>query len=182
MTRKQALSLAIQALSEKGQNEEAIGILESIRKEMPFLKWSEDAIWDAVEQFILDHGRVPRPTDFNRVGMPSHTVVQAHFGMTTLEWLEKNYPTEKLTEEEARDRLLQAFIQDYLRVKPKSARDYNANRAKGLMGWHSVVLRCGVKTWRELLEKLRLPIYNNVNNRKSIKFKVNVYTHYDFRD
>lgn len=54
MTRKQALTLAEQVLSECGQIE-AAAILHKLSGELPFYSWSEDAIRDAVEQFILDH-------------------------------------------------------------------------------------------------------------------------------
>ena len=49
MTRKQALALAEQVLTERGQIE-AAAILHKLSGELPFYSWSEDAIRDAVEQ------------------------------------------------------------------------------------------------------------------------------------
>ena len=103
MTRKQALALAEQVLSERGQDE-AAAILHKLSGELPFYSWSEDAIRDAVEQFILDHGRVPTATDFKKRGLPPHTVIKKRFGITLQEWLNKCYPVVKPSEEEKRTR------------------------------------------------------------------------------
>ena len=81
MTRKQALSAAIEALNAAGQTE-AAEILHKLSGELPFFSWSEDAIYDAVEQFILDHGQVPTTTDFKKRGLPPHTVIKRRFGLT----------------------------------------------------------------------------------------------------
>ena len=107
MTRKQALEFAIQALNEAGQTE-AAEILHKLSEELPFFSWSEDAIFDAVEQFILDNGRVPTTTDFKKRGLPPHTVIKRRFGVTLQEWLEQNYPTVKppLDELQAKEKLL----------------------------------------------------------------------------
>ena len=61
MTRKQALELAAQALAE---NKEAVQVLHTIIDELPLNRWTEAAIRDSVEQFILDNGRPPMRTDF----------------------------------------------------------------------------------------------------------------------
>ena len=94
MTRKQALSAAIETLNAAGQTE-AAEILHKLSGELPFFSWSEDAIFDAVEQFILDHGRVPTTTDFKKRGLPPHTVIKRRFGVTLQEWLDQNYLIEK---------------------------------------------------------------------------------------
>ena len=110
MTRKQALSAAIEALNATGQTE-AAEILHKLSEELPFFSWSEDAIYDAVEQFILDHGRVPTTTDFKKRGLPPHTVIKRRFGITLQEWLNKNYPALKPSEEEIRVKATDAFKQ-----------------------------------------------------------------------
>jgi hypothetical protein len=129
MTRKQALAMAAQVLSERGQDE-AAAILHKLSTELPFYSWSEDAIRDAVEQFILDHGRVPTATDFKKRGLPPHTVIKKRFGITLQEWLNRDYPVVKLSEEEKRTKATEAFVRDYFRIQPKSADEFNARRAR----------------------------------------------------
>jgi len=95
MTRKQAISLAIQALSETGQNEEAITVLRTLSDELPLVHWSDAAIHDAVEQFILDHDRIPTASDFKKRGLPPHTVIKNRYGATLQSWLQENYSVVK---------------------------------------------------------------------------------------
>ena len=87
------------------------------------------------------------------------------------------------SEEENRRRINEAFIRDYLRIRPKSADEFNARRTPNSPCWFTVAVHNGTKRWRGLLEKLELPIYNNVDiPRETTAFRVNVHTHYDFRD
>ena len=65
-------------------------------EELPFAKWSEAAIYDACDQFFADRGRVPSIKDFDRAGLPSHTVVKQRLGITVRELREKHFPKELL--------------------------------------------------------------------------------------
>ena len=183
MTRKQAISLAIQALSETEQNEEAIQVLHTISEEMPLNRWTEDAIRDSVEQFILDHGRVPNCKDFRKKCLPPHTVIKLRFGLTLQEWLEQNYPVEKPPMDEVRARATEEFVREYLRIRPVSAEDYNVRRARPSLSWFTIARYNHTRRWRILLEKLELPVYNNGDVAKDKpNFKVNIISDYDFRD
>ncbi len=182
MTRKQALELAIQALNEAGQTE-AAGILHTLSGELPFFSWSEEAIFDAVEQFVLDHGRVPTTTDFKKRGLPPHTVIKRRFGVTLQVWLDQHYPTVKPPLDELQAKATEDFIKEYLRIQPTSAEDYNARRAHPSLGWYSIAKYNHTRRWRILLEKLSLPIYNNRGVLNSTpQLKVRVISDYDFRD
>ncbi len=182
MTRKQALSAAIEALNATGQTE-AAGILHTLSGELPFFSWSEDAIYDAVEQFILDHGRVPTTTDFKKRGLPPHTVIKRRFGVTLQEWLEQNYPTQKAPLDELHAQATQEFIREYLRIRPVSAEDYNARRTHPSRGWYAIAKYNHTRRWRILLEKLNLPIYNNRGTPPSTpQLKVRVISDYNFED
>ena len=127
MTRKQALELAVQALA---GNEEAVQVLHTMIDELPLNRWTEAAIRDSVEQFILDHSRVPTATDFKKRGLPPHTVIKKRFGITLQEWLNRDYPVVKPSEEEKRTKATEAFVLDYFRIQPKSADEFNARRAR----------------------------------------------------
>ena len=182
MTRKQALALAIQTLNEAGQTE-AAEILHTLSGELPLFSWSEAAIYDAVKQFILDHGRVPTTTDFKKRGLPPHTVIKRRFGMTLQEWLEQNYPIVKPSLNEAQAKATEDFIKEYLRIQPTSAEDYNARRAHPSRGWFSIAKYNHTRRWRILLEKLNLPVYNNRGAPNSTpQLKVRVISDYNFED
>ena len=183
MTRKEALSLAIKALAAAGANEEAITILHTLSEELPHTKWSEAAIRDAVEQYILDHGKVPSPYAFQKKGLPPHTVIQNRYGMTVKDWLAENYPTVKQTPEEHRAEATEAFKAEYLCIKPRSSEEFDAKRSPGIFSWYTIAVYNHTHQWRRLLELLGLPAYSRVAAPHSPEqFKVNIFTHYDFRD
>lgn len=182
MTRKQALSAAIEALNATGQTE-AAEILHNLSDELPFYSWSEDAIRDAVEQFILDHGRIPTATDFKKRGLPPHTVIKKRYGITLQEWLNRDYPVVKPSEEEKRTKATEAFVRDYFRIQPKSADEFNARRTPSTHCWYTVAVYNHTRSWRNLLAKLELPIYNNIDvPRVKPDLKVSVISDTDFRE
>ena len=106
--------------------------------ELPLNRWTEAAIRDSVEQFILDNGRPPLRTDFKKKCLPPHSVVKRRFGVTLQEWLDQNYPTEKTPLDELYAQATQEFIKEYLRIQPVSAEDYNTRRKHPSRGWYSI--------------------------------------------
>lgn len=180
MTRKQALELAVQALA---GNEEAVQVLHTMIDELPLNRWTEAAIRDSVEQFILDNGRPPMRTDFKKKCLPPHAVIKRRFGLTLQEWLDQNYPTEKTPLDELHAKATQEFIREYLRIQPVSAEDYNARRTHPSRGWYAIAKYNHTRRWRILLEKLNLPIYNNRGTPDSTpQLKVRVISDYNFED
>ncbi len=180
MTRKQALELAAQALAE---NKEAVQVLHTMIDELPLNRWTEAAIQDSVEQFILDNGRPPMRTDFKKKCLPPHSVIKRRFGMTLQEWLDQNYPTEKTPLDELHAQATQEFIKEYLRIQPVSAEDYNARRTHPSRGWYAIAKYNHTRHWRILLEKLNLPVYNNRGTPNSMpQLKVRVISDYNFED
>ena len=183
MTRKQALYAAIAALSEKQENAEAIRILQELSSELPIIHWSDSSIRDTVEQFILDHGRVPKASDFKKRGMPPHPVIKQKYKITLGEWLDQNYPVHKPTFEELKAKYTAAFVEDYLRIKPKSQEEFNRNKRPETRGWQTVAEYHGIKTWRNLLKALDLPLYFDMyRDHKTANIKVNIHIDYDFND
>ena len=180
MTRKQALELAVQDLA---GNEEAVQVLHTMIDELPLNRWTEAAIRDSVEQFILDNGRPPMRTDFKKKCLPPHSVVKRRFGITLQEWLDQNYPTEKTPLDELHAQATRDFIREYLRIQPVSAEDYNARRTHPSRGWYSIAKYNHTRRWRILLEKLKLPTYSNLSTPPSVsQLKVRVILDYDIEE
>ena len=180
MTRKQALELAVQALT---GNEEAVQVLHTMIDELPLNRWTEAAIRDSVEQFILDNGRPPLRTDFKKKCLPPHSVIKRRFGVTLQEWLDQNHPTEKTPLDEIQAKATEDFIKEYLRIQPTSAEDYNARRTHPSRGWYAIAKYNHTRRWRILLEKLNLPIYNNRDVPEATpQLKVRVISDYNFED
>lgn len=183
MTRKQAINQAISALSEKEEYREVISVLQDIYDELPLIHWTDKSIRDTIEQFIIDNGRAPTATDFRSKGMPPHPVIKQKYKITLAEWLEQNFPVHKPTYEELKEKYTREFISDYARIKPKSQEEFNRNRTKGTRGWQTLAAYYDVKSWRNLLKKLNLPLYFELHrDRVTPKFNVNIISDCDFKD
>ncbi len=179
MTRKQAISIAVQALAEHGQNQEAISVLLTMQEELPLNRWTDAAIRDSIEQFVLDHGRIPNGSDFKRRGLPPHPVIQNRYGVNLHEWLHKTYPQLGTLLEEAQKAATERFVADYLRIRPKSAAKYDKARGGNCCCWYTIARYHHVTTWRALLEKLELPVYSEVAVAKKkmeyyVRFEANL--------
>lgn len=181
MTRKQALTRAIEVLKLQGENE-AAQVLEVLHSELPLIHWSDASIRDTVEQYILDNGKPPTASSFKAAGMPPHPVIKNKYGMTLGAWLEANYPTPKPSWDELRDQYTAEFIAEYERIKPRSAEEYNAKRI-GAKGWLTIKRYNEVETWRQLLKKLGLqPYFDLRSERQPVKFQVRFHVDTDFAD
>lgn len=183
MTRKQAITKAIAALHQTGENTEAIRVLEELSGELPIIHWSDTALRDTVDQFIADTGRMPTATDFKKPGMPPYRVFMCNYGLTPTEWLQANYPEHYPSQQEMIDRYTNAFIEDYLRLKPKSADDFNQRRSDKSRGWRCVARYHHLGTWTNLIKHLNLPKYSDEKQKRTpSKVTVVVHNDYDFRD
>ena len=183
MTRKQAITKAIDALHQTGENTEAIRVLEELSGELPIIHWSDAALRDTVDQFIADTGRMPTATDFKKPGMPPYRVFMCNYGLTPTEWLQANYPEHYPSQQEMIDHYTKAFIEDYLRLQPKSADDFNERRSDKSRGWRCVARYHHLGTWTNLIKHLGLPKYSDtISGRAPSKVTVVVHNDYDFRD
>lgn len=180
MTRKAAISEAIALLSKRKDTEEIVETLNDLFNELPLIHWTDKSIRDTVEQFVLDNGRNPTTSDFKKKGMPSHTVIKQEYGITLGEWLEHNYPTAKLSPEETKKKYTKLFIEEYERIKPRSAEKFNKNKSSNCRGWQTVARLHNCKTWRELINKLNLEHYFDLSrDRKPQEFNCAIYTDID---
>lgn len=87
MTRKTALRKALEVVTDK----EVANKLQEIMNDLPLTSWSENTIFDSLEQWIEDNGRTPTTTDLKQKGLPPHTVIKQKFNMTAKEFLTKYY-------------------------------------------------------------------------------------------
>lgn len=176
MTRKEAINRVLMRLSEIPECGEEIRILTEIRDELPLIHWSDASIRDRVEQFILDNGRPPTVTDFKKAGMPPHTVFKQKYKMTLAEWLEQNYPAPKQSTEELKEKYTKDFLEDYYKIRPRSSEAFNRKRRNGTKSWNTLAGYYGVKSWRNLLKALNLPLYFDMKrDHVPAKFTVNVH-------
>ena len=180
MTRKQALNLALQALDD-GETKNKI---QEILNEMPFTHWSEKTIFDTVDQFIIDHNRVPCAKDFKKQNrMPPHPVIKLRFKMTVTEFLKKYYPCDKIYYSpysyKNKNEWKTFFISEFIQNKPTSEEEYNQTRKNQTPTWDTIARMFGIKKWNQWLsfcelktsenKKIKIIISNEINILKSPK-------------
>ena len=181
MLRKQALQLAIELLSDR---QDITALLQDILDEMPGIHWTDKKIRDTVDQFVLEKGKMPVPSDFCQGGMPSKTVFQQKYNIPLSQWLEENYPRTKPSREQIIAENTKRFIEEYNRIKPTSSNEFNEKRAPGILTWNSIAHGHKLTSWYALLKLLDLPLYlaPHVPKPSSLKLVVKIHSDYDFTD
>lgn len=162
MTRKEALALAIYYVQQAApeNQDEIIAGLTLCQQELPFTKWSEAAIMDACQQFILDNDvDTMTTTDFDRSPqLPSHVAIQRRFHMTATEFRDTYFPKRPTTYgTRTNEEWLEYFILAYKKLKPTSANDYNARRAMQTPTWNTIAVRNHLNGWNALIDHCGLP-------------------------
>ena len=156
LTRKAALLEAIELVKRsdipRERKEALTEMLALCVEELPFAKWSKAAIYDACDQFYVDRGRVPSIKDFDRAGLPSHTVVKRRLGITVRELREQHFPKE-LLDGRNRDAVVETFRKEYKRCKASTLKGYDKNRGVGQPCAQTVMKAAGVSRWSDLLDR-----------------------------
>ncbi len=161
MTRKQSLIKAIEILSslpQAGDLREVITGLNELVSDLPVTSWDEKTIFDTIEQFFIENGKYPTTNDFQRKGLPSHTVIRHRFGITLTEFLDRYYPQRrdyvkrqrKAYTQHSRTHWLNVFSQQIKQNKIMTADDYNKNRTEG-PSWKYIARLYGLHKWSDLV-------------------------------
>lgn len=159
MTRRQALSRAVRLLSADGENKELCGVLEELQRELPLARWSRASILDAIEDYICEHGCLPRPKDMGSgLGLPSHMTVRKFFGMTVMEFEETYFPdyvhrcASSVYHRHDREYWLNNFKRQYERMGRPTMEVYQKEREAGTPCAAHIKKLAGAKTWGELVQ------------------------------
>jgi len=167
MTRKDALKSAIALvgfsdITDK-EKEEIVKGLNLCLEELPYSKWSREAIFDACDQYCKDKGRTYLTmADFVSSEMPSHPTIKNRFGMTAKEFRDTFYPLPNQSGKHAwynkksPQEYIDDFIKQYQTAEPKNGDEYNKTRPKGYPTWSVIARMNDTKAWKPLLKKLGL--------------------------
>lgn len=162
ITRKQALNFAYNELRDEPEVQEKI---KELLDEYPFCKWTPKNILDGVTEFYRVNGRLPYERELGKaINLPTYTHFAYKFGVSPTKWY-RLFCYDLYVENEKNRHLfkrnyLQEFKDEYLRVIPYSKEDFNRKRNGANCCLAEVVMRnSGINSWRELLEKCQLPVY-----------------------
>ncbi len=185
MTRKDALINAIAIISENIDDnceiKETVRILKELCESLPLVHWTEETIFDSVNQFVKENGRYPLCYEFDtNTKLPSDSVIKRMFKMKTSEWLKKFYPDyfESNSFEKRKERYTQLFIEEYNRIRPKTQAEYDRQRKKDAPSYENMLKYYGLTSRLELLRVLNLPLYSS---KPSIT-NVRVHIDCDFKE
>ncbi len=177
MTRRDALREAIHIVENacigKQRKADIIAGLTLCHQELPFSHWTKEAIFDACDTWVQEHGEL-HLHDFVSPLLPSHSAIKNRFGMTAREFRNHYYPMKDVSTRspyyrrsvEEWNRL---FIEEFSRIRCTGQDDYNHRRNKEYPTWNTLVVmnKCG--TWRQLLEKLSLDTYSKPRPKVDVR-------------
>ena len=161
MTRKTALKEAIRAIKKanisQNKKEQITKKLNLCISELPYAKWTKEAIFDACDQFIAEHGQPLRLKDFQSRELPSHPTVKNRFGMTLKEFRDTYYPLpEKKKIAQISEETIRDFREEYCRCGATNMESYNKRRSEGTPCAKTVIRRAGASGWCDLLARAGL--------------------------
>lgn len=176
MTRRQALMIAkeiISLLPEFEYQEEMLLMLEDMKQETPGVSWTEAAIFDAIEQFRIDHnGRLPNLSDFDKCRqLPSLSTIKNRFKVTSVnQWLDERYPDREYIYRgryngKSPFEWLEDFKEQYLAMKKGSyvgEEEYNRNRKEGSPCTKTIGKLLKVDSYKEILRLSGLDVRVNL--------------------
>ena len=161
MSYNDALDRAIEMIGElpcSDENREIAQRLKELR-DRPFVtNWTKELVFERLNEWKERHGRNPTMTDLAEAGMPKAAQIKRLFDMKATAFLNIYYPTEKNKRptskytQKSKEEYIKDFIAEYERIKPRTAKKYNAARNKNLPTWMTIARYVGVTTWTELIE------------------------------
>lgn len=167
MTRKDALREAIHIVSNahigKQRKANIIAGLELCQRELPFSHWSKEAIFDACDTWVQEHGELHMQAFVSPL-MPSHPAIKNRFGMTAREFRDKYYPMKDVSTRSPYCKRTvkewnELFAAEFTQLKCTGQDDYNRRRNRALPTWNTMAAMNKCKTWRQLLSELSLSTY-----------------------
>jgi len=179
VTRKQALHKALETLTD----ETARVKIKEILDDMPFTGWSERTIFDTIDQFVIDNGRVPYSSDFKKKGLPPHTVIKLRFGIGLKEFLQKYYMPDRLCTSriyfsKTKEEWMEIFIENYIRNRPRSAEEHNKMRSADTPSWQTISIMFGIDKWLDWLEHCGLEkCYHNGYRPRNTSNQIKLKSH-----
>lgn len=180
MTRKEALREAIQIVSNarigKQRKADILAGLALCQRELPFAHWTREAVFDACDTWVQEHGTLSLRA-FASPLMPSHPTIKNRFGMTARQFRDRYYPLDGARSgspysKDGVEAWNQRFQADFHAMGCTGQEDYNRRRDRALPTWNTVAAMNGVKSWSRLLGKLGLSTYERPEPDRPVKVRL----------
>ena len=166
MTRKQALSKAIDILSKDTNNDEIVSVLKNLLSEYPYSRWEKETVIDSITQYAIEHnGCLPQVHDLRQENrLPSTTVIKYLFEYSSVNlFYEKYFPEYKIEgyaspyRLQTRDFFISIFKKNYDRIKLETGvrivdkKKYNQKRETNTPIIKTILRNCKLDDYKQLL-------------------------------
>ena len=195
MTRKQAVLQAIYLLEKDINNKEICQVLYSILDDLPMCHWSDKAIFDAFDQYILDNNCLPSRNEIiNNPKLPTHPTVKNRFGITLQEFYKKYYNQyikkcpSRVYHYHTTDYWIDNFKEQYVKNNCPTQKKYDLLREKDTPCSRHIIKLNGSKNWNELLYDCGFEVQGQNRNstvlvaKKKTKFTVTSVRNIDINE
>lgn len=179
----QAIDIAISAiklLPESEENKQAIIRLNNMKQDR-YINWTKELVFQYLDNWAKEHGRNPTVTNLVEPNMPKATTIQRLFDMKSSAFLNIYYPNNEkkantsIYSIKTKQEWIDNFIQQFNRIQPKSAKEYDVKREKNTPTWLTIARYLNVATWKELLELTNLDV-QCLSNQYQFKPKTKQYS------
>lgn len=157
VTKEEAVEAAIRVLKELEPTKELQDIIRGLEKFRPGeyrRKWTRSSVYEAVKLWSTLHGRIPstKELEWDR-SLPGAFAIHREYHMSSAEFLRSYFRASGSGNDISNrtEKQLEQFKEEYNRIVPRSARDYNQRRCKGTPTWNRTAKAVGVTRWTELL-------------------------------
>lgn len=156
----QAIDIAISAikqLPETEENKQAITRLSNMKQDR-YIKWTKELVFRYLDNWAKEHDHNPTVNNLSEPNMPKAATFHRLFDMKPSTFLNTYYPNNKPKEKRSKysaktkQEWIDNFIQQFNKIQPKSAREYDTKRDKSTPTWITLARYSNVSTWKELLE------------------------------
>ncbi len=164
INRTEALKIAIEAikqLPQTNENKQAIERLEGIIADCKIMGiyWTKEKVFEVLNKWRDEHGRNPSVTNLMEPEMPPPSTIQRLFDMSGSAFLNIYYPRSDKSKRKNKYSIkteqewIEDFVEQFNKIQPVSADDYNAKREKNTPTWNTIARYLNLSTWHELLQK-----------------------------
>lgn len=177
MTRRDALREAIEIVSNarigKQRKADIIAGLKLCQQELPFSRWSREAIFDACDTWVADHGELHMRA-FVSPQMPSHPAIKNRFGLTARDFRDKYYPMKDVSArspyyQHSINEWNEMFVDEFNLIECTGQDDYNRRRNHKLPTWNTMAAMNNCKTWNQLLTLLSLKTHQKSRPKVAVR-------------
>lgn len=157
---------------------DVVSKLQEIYNELPLVHWSNNSIFDAIEQWKIEKGEYPSASDLDKKGLPCRSVIKQKLKIDPVIFLKQHFSRTLSMEHispyynKSKEEWLDEFIREYNRIEPMTYAEFEKKRNKSTPTARWIMNQFEIKTWNDLIMFSGVKPYKKKNNVKKRFFNV----------